>query len=134
MAPVAHCMGSAMGNVVVKLDGKELFAWAGERHEIRDLSRRVERAARSVGKTVDELTGLTMQSVFSPTGLSLDPSFRDMQIGGITHYLLRMPTEQSGTHGDRVAAGSNFVFDLRREPAGGVRIEVTEPPPVKTES
>jgi hypothetical protein len=129
-------MGSPMGKLVIKLDGKELFAWSGERHEIRDLNRRVERAAKSVNKTVAELTGLTMQSALSPAGLSLDPSIRDMQIGGIVHYLLRMPigqAEQPGTHGDRVAAGSSFVFDLRREPAGGVRIEVTAQPAVKAE-
>jgi hypothetical protein len=119
-----------MGKMVVKLAGRELFAWSGEKREIRDLDRRVTRAAKSVNKSVSELSGLTLQSAFAASGLSPDPSIRDMQIGGIAHYLLRMETGQPGkpgTHGDYVATGSDFIFDLRLESSGEVRIEVTGP-------
>jgi hypothetical protein len=119
-----------MGKIVVKLACKELFAWSGQRHEIRDLNRRVPCAAKSVNKTVAELTSLTLQSAFAASGLSPDPSIRDMQIGGIAQYLLQMPTGQPqkpGTRGDYVATGSDIVFDLQQGQVGEVRIQVIGP-------
>jgi hypothetical protein len=120
-----------MGKIVVKLAGQELFVWSGERRDIRDLDRRVTRAAKSVAKTVPELTSLTMQSAFSAKALSADPAIRDMQVGGIAHYLLEMRTgrtDKPGKHGDYVATGSDFEFNLRPGQTGEVSIDVTGPP------
>jgi len=117
-----------MGKIVVKLAGRELFDWSGGRRELRDLTRRIERAAKSVGKTVPELSGLTLQSVLSAKSLSPDLAVRDMQIGGIVHYLLQMPGGRHGSHGSDVGQGASLSFDLRTEALGKVRIEVEEHP------
>jgi len=119
-----------MGKIVVKVAGREVFEWSGERREIRDLERRVAKAAKSVQKTSDELCQLTLQSVLAGPGLSADQTVRDMQIGGIAHYLLGMPTGRAGkpgSHGDYVATGTDLVFDLQRGGPGELRIEVTGP-------
>jgi len=117
-----------MGKIVVKLAGKELFEWSGGKAEIADLEKRVRRAARSVRKTVGELTALTLETAFSLKGLMTDPDSRDMQIGGMVHYLLHLPTSRPnrpGTHREYVIAGWDFVFDLFPEQPGRGRIEVS---------
>lgn len=117
-----------MGRIVVKMAGNDLFEWTGGQAEIADLEKRVRRAARSVRKTVAELSALTLQTAFSIKGLMADPDSRDMQIGGIVHHLLHMPTsrpDHPGKHREYVIAGWDFVFDLYPEQAGRGRIEVT---------
>jgi len=117
-----------MGKVVVKLAGRELLTWSGGKQDIRELSRKLERAAKSVRKPLNELVSLTLQSVVGASGVSQDAAIREMQAGAVLHYVLQLPTEQPAeyrTNGDHVAAGADLVFDLRPEGRGALRVEVT---------
>jgi hypothetical protein len=116
-----------MGKIVVKLAGKELFAWAGGKAKMLDLEKRLADAAASVRKTIPELNSLLLQSTFT-YGLLADPASRKLQIAGLIYPLLHIPTEKTerpGTHRDYVLAGWDFVFDLHVEEAGRGRIEIT---------
>ncbi|GEM_PF-1772535 len=114
-----------MGNVTLRLDGSEIFSWAGDDLGIRKLELAFGAAAQDRGVAPGVLaSSIVMQ--LPGMGIVDDKRAQTVQLMGIMYFILSRDTRDprhAGKYRD-YAGAAEFEFDLRVQ-GREVRVELT---------
>ncbi len=114
-----------MGNVTLRLDGSEIFSWAGDDLGIRKLEFAFGAAAQDRGVAPGVLaSSIVMQ--LPGMGIVDDKRAQTVQLMGIMYFILSRDTRDprhAGKYRD-YAGAAEFEFDLRVQ-GREVRVELT---------